>query len=102
MAALGQAANPNLGVSIYPLKRLLARVELLALLVLRLWPAVRCAQGLGPPLTRRATGSRALPLSAPLRVAGKTSRPDLALHGPLPGQISYQKAEENRRASNEW
>jgi hypothetical protein len=50
-----------------------------------------------PALTLRAFGSRTFPDRAPLRVTGKTSSPNLALHGPYTGpQLHYQKADKNK------
>jgi hypothetical protein len=67
-----------------------------AFLALRLWPAVRCAQGHG---LRCASGPRARKLFRSLALAGKTLRPDLALRGPHAGpNLQCQKA--NRTGGN--
>ena len=63
----------------------------------RLWPAVRCAQGHGlrcAPGTRLANFPRAL-----ASLAGKTLRPDLALRGPIPAQISSARRQTERAAT---
>jgi len=64
------------------------------------WPIVaggRLRARPRPALTLRAFGSRTFPDRAPLRVTGKSSRPNLALHGPYAGpQLHYQKANKNR------
>ena len=65
------------------------------LLALRLWPAVRCAQGHG---VRCAPGPRARKLFPPLAaLAGETLPPDLALRAPLPAQISSARRQKNGR-----
>jgi len=101
-AALGQAANPNLGVSIIRRKRLRR-----GLFGLPFWffdcgrrsaarKATACADASGP------RARELIPENAPLRVTGKTSRPNLALHGPYTGPyLCHQKANKNRWQQHE-
>ena len=62
-----------------------ARVVWSALLGLRLWPAVRCAQGHGLRCRFGPKARDVFPQSAPLRVAGENFTPDFALHDPFTG-----------------
>jgi len=58
--------------------------------------ATACADASGP------RGRELIPENAPLRVTGKTSRPNLALHGPYTGPyLCHQKANKNRWQQHE-
>ena len=101
-AALGQAANPNLGVSIIRRKRLRR-----GLCGLPNW-FVDCGRR---SAARKATASagasghrlvtfslKALRCGSP----GKTSRPDPALHGPSTGANLLIRRQRKQAVSNEW
>ena len=58
--------------------------------------ATACADASGP------RARELIPENAPLRVTGKTSRPNLALHGPYTGPyLCHQKANKNRWQQHE-
>ena len=101
-AAVGQAATPNLVVSIIRRKRLPR-----GLFGLPFWvfdcgrrsaarKATASADASGQRLVKFSL--KALPCGSP----GKTSRPDLALHGPSTGANLLIRRQRKLAVSNEW
>ena len=92
-AAVGLAANPNLGVSIISSEAPAARVIWSARLVLRLWPALRYAQGHGASTDASRHRLVTFPLTAlPYGPAGENLTP-----GPCTPRPFYRRKSPHQK-----